>query len=174
MTVSCSFFTYHYTKKKKSLNIVFEHILSCSFGAAVIAGRYVVLAFSKDAIYLYLNTGGECNEHLHRFTPKNQCPGSLVRFLFVIHWFDLPIICSACRESILPINWQQTLGKWQMIWMRVWRLSPVQTPASQIICSTDKTPSYERDASCLHVFTYTHTHIHIHTHTQRMRWEIED
>lgn len=98
MTVSCSFFTYHYTKKK-SLNIVFEHILSCSFGAAVIAGRYVVLAFSKDAIYLYLNTGGECNEHLHRFTPKNQCPGSLVRFLFVIHWFDLPIICSACRVN---------------------------------------------------------------------------
>lgn len=156
VTVSCSFFL---PIIKKSLNIVFEHILSCSFGTAVIASRYVFLAFSKGVIYLYLNTGRERNEHLHRFTPKNLCPGSLVRFLIVIHWFGHPIICSAWRESILPINWQQTLGKWQIIWMRVWRLSLV------ISCPNTSTPNYllHRQNTQLGARCFLSTCVHLYT-----------
>lgn len=66
---------------------------------------------------------------------------------------------------ILPINWQQTLGKWQTIWMRVWRLSPVQTPARQIICSTDKTLMLWARcflSACMHLYSY------------RMLWETKD
>lgn len=65
---------------------------------------------------------------------------------------------------IFPINWQQTLGKWQTIWMRVWRLSPVQTPARQIICSTDKTLMLW--ARCLYA--------RMHLYTYRMLREAKD